>query len=175
MTDHAGGISGRAPFWDDLAPGYSVETGEAVISAEALHAFAAEYDPQPQHLDATAAGRTILGQVVASGWQTLAMTMRLVVDARLLGDTPIIAAEFGRTRFHGPVRAGDRIKADAKILSIRPMTSRDDRGFLDIEVVTSTTAGTALITQLWTLVVPRRPKPNGPTKPLVSNQEGQSC
>lgn len=144
-------------YWNDFVEGHTIETGEAELTAKAVHDFAEQYDPQPQHLDAEAAHGTVLGGLVASGWQTLAVTMRLVVDAQFLGGLPIIAAEFGRTRFHKPARIGDRIKAEAVVLTTRQMNSRSDRGFLDVEVKTFTTAGELLVTQLWTLVLPCRP------------------
>ncbi len=82
--------------------------------------------------------------------------MRLLVDARLLGSTPIVGAEFKETRFHAPMKPGDTLRAHAEVLAVRSSKSRPDRGFMDMKVTTRTSAGTALVTQQWTLRVPTR-------------------
>lgn len=121
-----------------------------------IRSFAELYDPQPMHLDEVAARETVFGEIVGSGWQTLAVTMRLLVDARLLGGTPIVGAEFKDMRFHAPVRPGDTLQANAEVTAIRPSKSRPDRGFLDMRVTTTNTAGVTLVTQSWSLVVPSK-------------------
>jgi len=141
---------------EDFKIGDVTETQEVIVSHEMIRDFAETYDPQPHHLDKVAAKGTIFGEVVGSGWQTLALTMRLLVDAKLLGGTPIVGAEFRDMRFHGPVRPGDTLRANAEILSISPSSSRPDRGFLDMKVTTRNAAGHALVTQTWRLVVPTR-------------------
>lgn len=82
--------------------------------------------------------------------------MRLLVDARILGATPIVGAEFKDMRFHAPVRPGDTLRASAEVLAVRPSKSRPERGFLDLKVTTTNGVGATLVTQSWTLVVPSR-------------------
>lgn len=148
---------GDAPrYLEDFAVGDRTETDEVVVTREMIKSFAKLYDPQPMHLDEVFARHTIFGELVGSGWQTLAVTMRLLVDARLLGGTPIVGAEFKDTRFHAPVRPGDSLRANAEIVAVRPSKSRPDRGFMDVRVTTMNTAGTTLVTQNWSLVVPSR-------------------
>ena len=108
------------------------------------------------HLDETAARGTVFGELVGSGWQTLAVTMRLLVDARILGGTPIVGAEFKDMRFHAPMRPGDTLRASAEVMEIRPSKSRPDRGFMDMKVTTRNSTGATLVTQSWSLVVPSR-------------------
>ena len=108
------------------------------------------------HLDEAAARGTVFGELVGSGWQTLALTMRLLVDARLLGGTPIVGAEFKDMRFHAPMRPGDTLRACAEVLAVRPSRSRPERGFMDLKVTTTNAAGVTLVTQSWSLVVPSR-------------------
>ena len=132
-----------------------------------LQRFAELYDPHPMHLDDEAAKATVFGELVASGWQTLALTMRLLVDARLLGSTPIVGADFKDMRFHAPLRPGERIRARAEVLGSQVSKSKPERGFLDMKVTTLDGSGSPLVTQTWRLVVPTR-VPQEPTMPASS-------
>ncbi len=144
-------------YLEDFAVGDRFETGEYPLSREQILAFATQYDPQPMHLDEDAARRTIFGEFIGSGWQTLLITMELILKARILGSTPVAAAEFREVRFHAPSRPGDILQASLEVLAIRPSRSRPDRGLMDVKVSTRTTSGTMLITQQWSLVLPCRP------------------
>lgn len=143
-------------FLEDFEVGDRVETGAFTVTRDLIRSFAEQYDPQPMHMDEAAARGTVFGELVGSGWQTLAVTMRLLVDARLLGGTPIVGAEFKDMRFHAPVRPGDTLRASAEVMAIRPSKSRPDRGFMDMKVTTKNAAGATLVTQSWSLVVPSR-------------------
>lgn len=145
-----------ARYLEDFLVGDRTESGTFTLSRDMIRSFAEVYDPQQMHLDEDAAQGTVFGELVASGWQTLAVTMRLLVDARLLGTTPIVGVEFKNMRFHAPVRPGDTLRASAEVLAVRPSKSRPERGFLDLEVTTKNDAGATLVTQSWTLLVPSR-------------------
>lgn len=147
----------RAPrYLEDFNVGDLTETAELTVTRDMILSFAEQYDPQPMHLDETAARGTVFGELVGSGWQTLAVTMRLLVDARILGGTPIVGAEFKDMRFHAPMRPGDTLRASAEVMEIRPSKSRPDRGFMDMKVTTRNSTGATLVTQSWSLVVPSR-------------------
>jgi acyl dehydratase len=139
-----------------FAVGKLIQTGEFAVTRELVRSFAELYDPQPMHLDEQAARETIFGELVASGWQTLAITMRLLVDAKLLGGAPIVGAEFRDLRFHGPVRPGDILSATAEFVAQRSSRSRPDRSFMDLQVSTRNQDGKVLLTQTWTLAMPTR-------------------
>lgn len=143
-------------YLDEFRVGDRISSGTFELTAELIRSFAEIYDPQPMHIDEEAARQTIFGELVGSGWQTLAITMRLLVDARLLGDNPIIGAEFANLRFHRPVRPGDSLKATAEVQQTRPSRSRGDRGFMDVKVTTTNQHDEMVLTQAWTLVVPTR-------------------
>ena len=143
-------------YLEDFKVGDRVETDTFTVTRDLIRAFAEQYDPQPMHLDEAAARGTVFGELVGSGWQTLAVTMRLLVDARLLGGTPIVGAEFKDMRFHAPMRPGDALRASAEVMAIRPSRSRPDRGFIDVKVTTRNALGATLVTQSWSLVVPSR-------------------
>jgi acyl dehydratase len=143
-------------FLEDFQVGDRIASDSFAVTAELIRAFAELYDPQPMHIDQDAARHTIFGELVGSGWQTLAITMRLLVDARLLGGNPIVGAEFANLRFHRPVRPGDSLKATAEVLKTRPSRSRTDRGFMELRVTTANQRGETVLTQAWTLLVPTR-------------------
>ncbi|CAN7205208.1 MaoC family dehydratase [Bosea sp. LjRoot90] len=143
-------------YLEDFKAGDRISSGSFEVTAELIRSFAELYDPQPMHIDEEAARQTIFGELVGSGWQTLAITMRLLVDARLLGGTPIVGAEFANLRFHRPIRPGDSLKATAEVLQTRPSRSRNDRGFMDLQVTTTNQHDETVLTQAWTLIVPTR-------------------
>lgn len=144
---------------EDFKIGDVIETASVTVTREMIVAFAREYDPQPMHLDEAAARQTVFGELVGSGWQTLALTMRLLVDARLLGATPIVGAEFKEMRFHAPLRPGDALRVKAEVTGLRASRSRPERGFLDMIVTTRNASGAPLVTQHWSLVLPTRMAP----------------
>lgn len=143
-------------YLEDFKIGDLTETDGFTVTRDMILSFAEQYDPQPMHLDDAAARGTLFGELVGSGWQTLAVTMRLLVDVRLLGGTPIVGAEFKDMRFHAPMRPGDTLRASAEVMAIRPSKSRPDRGFMDVQVTTRNAAGATLVTQSWRLVLPSR-------------------
>ncbi|MGO9773668.1 MAG: MaoC family dehydratase [Roseiarcus sp.] len=118
-------------YFEDFPPGEIVEYGDMPVTAEAIEEFAREFDPQPFHLDAEAARRTIAGGQIASGWHTAAMLMRMNCDEFL-----------GRTASQGapgvealdwlkPVRPGDRLRARRTTLSARASRSRPAVGVVE--------------------------------------------
>lgn len=143
-------------YLEDIQVGDLVETKKLTVTRDMIIAFAEQYDPQPMHLDEKAAYDTIFGELVGSGWQTLALTMRLLVDARLLGGTPLIGAELKNIRLHAPLSPGDTLQASAEVTAIRPSKSRPDRGLIDLKVTTRNAEGMTLASQNWSLVMPCR-------------------
>lgn len=143
-------------YLEDFTKGETFRSGSFTITPELVREFASFYDPQPMHLDEDAARASFFGELVGSGWQTLTVTMRLMVQARLLGTTPIIGAEFRDMRFLRPMRPGDTLTAVAEVTGTRPSRSKPERGFLDMVVETTNQRGEALIRQSWSLVVPTR-------------------
>jgi acyl dehydratase len=141
---------------EDFATGDRIRTGSVHITEAMSREFAAMYDPQPIHLDAEAARGSMFGGLVSSGWQTLALTMRLIADARPLGTTPLIGIEIKNLRFLHPVRPGDTLTVEAEVLGTRRSESRPERGFLDLAVTTRNQDGRPVVTQRWTLLVPTR-------------------
>jgi acyl dehydratase len=143
-------------FFEDVAVGERTRTGSVTLTRDSIVAFAKLYDPQPMHLDEEAAKTTLFGQLVASGWQTLNLTMRLMVEAKPLGTTPLVGIEINEIRFTRPVFPGDSLSAELEIMKKWLSTTRPDRGFLQGRTVTFNQKGIDVSTQLWTMLVPVR-------------------
>lgn len=148
-------MAGR--YLEDFAVGEWIASGEEYeITPERLAAYAAEFDPQAIHLDQAVAEREMFGAIVASGWHSLSVTMRLVVRSQIFGGGPVVGVGIDRLRFLQPVRAGDRLRAQAEVLEIRPSSSRADRGYLVLRITTLRHDDAPVLTQDWTVLVPRR-------------------
>ncbi len=142
---------------EDFAVGEVIDSSEEYeVTPERLHAYASEYDPQPIHLDAAAAEDEMFGGIVASGWHSLSATMRLMVRSRMFDGGPIVGVGIDGLRFLQPVRAGDVLRARAEVLELRPSRTRPDRGYLVARITTLRHDGTPVLTQDWTLLLPRR-------------------
>jgi len=126
------------------------------MTAERIDAYASEYDPQPIHIDADAADLGIFGGIIASGWHTLSVTMRLMVRSNIFGGAPVVGVGVDNLRYLKPVRPEDVLRARAEVLEVRPSRSHSDRGYLVLRVTTLRRDDQPVITQEWTVLVPRR-------------------
>jgi acyl dehydratase len=153
MTQSA---SGPARFFEDVSEGERTKTGSFTFTTESIVAFATQYDPQPMHLDAEAGKASFFKAQVASGWQTLGVTMRLMVDAHTFGTTPLIGLQIDEIRFAHPVYPGDTVTAEMEITGKRASKSRPDRGFLTGKTITLNQDGKEVLSQLWTMLMPVR-------------------
>ncbi len=145
-------------FLEDLRVGQTFRSGSAVMDPERIKAFATEFDPQPFHLDEAAAAGSLFGGLVASGWHTAALSMRLMVesDFRIAGG--LIGAGVEEIRWPRPVRPGDVLRVESEVLDIRPSQSKPDRGIVRIRNTTLNQDGQPVMIQVANLIVPRRPE-----------------
>ena len=112
------------------SPGYQVSAAE-------VKAFAGQFDPQAQHLDEAAASGTMFGELVASGWQTASLTMRLMLEGGLAGvKSRGMGLEVKHLKWLLPVRPGDTLHAQTEVLELRPSRSKPDRGVVIARTVT---------------------------------------
>lgn len=150
---------------DDLAVGDRFRTDEYAITAEEILDFAGRYDPQPFHLDETAAGDTFFQGLAASGWHTAAITMRLIVTSGLPIATGIIGAGV-ELSWPTATRPGDVVHAEMTVTEVRASRSRPDRGFVTVAYDTVTRTGEIRQRTTATLLLFRRssrgPLRNGP-------------
>jgi acyl dehydratase len=123
-------------FFEDFAVGLRFGSfGAILVTAERIKSFAAEFDPQPFHLDDAAGRDSLFGGLVASGWHTAAVAMRLIVDSDLglAGQGAGIAVE--SLRWPVPVRAGDRLRLEGTVTEARLSRSHADRGIVKFQTV----------------------------------------
>jgi acyl dehydratase len=115
-------------YWEDFTPGWTYESGSRSLGAEEIKAFAREYDPQAYHVDEEAARVTPFGGLIASGWQTCAVAMRLMCDGYLLESACIGSPGLEELRWLKPVRPGDALRFRATVLEQAPSASQATRG-----------------------------------------------
>lgn len=123
-------------YVEDLKVGQVFRTGTKLVDADEVRAFAADFDPQPFHLDEEAGRSSIFGRMAASGWHTAAMTMRLYVDSPFRPAGGSIGAGMDELKWPRPVYPGDTLRAEIEILSARVSRSKPDRGIVRIRCVT---------------------------------------
>lgn len=115
-------------YWEDFAVGQVYELGSVKVTAEDIVDFARQWDPQPFHLDEELAAASPFGGLVASGWHSAAMFMRLYVDA-LLNDTSCQGGSgIDELRWLKPVRPGDTLSGWATVVEVVPSSRRPQRG-----------------------------------------------
>jgi acyl dehydratase len=115
-------------YWEDFTPGRVFETPARTLSAEDIVRFAREYDPQTFHTDAEAARATPFGGLIASGWQTCGITMRLMCDGYLLETSCTGSPGLEELRWLKPVRPGDTLCLKTTVLESTPSGRQANRG-----------------------------------------------
>ncbi len=143
-------------YLEDLSVGQKFGTGRSTVDAARIKSFAAEFDPQPFHLDEDAAEKSLLRGLAASGWHTAAMTMRLLVDGEFKPAGGILGAGFDQMQWPRPVRPGDELHAEGEIIEVRPSKSRPDLGLVKVRVTTLNQKDEPVQVFIANLLVPRR-------------------
>jgi acyl dehydratase len=145
-------------YLEDYAPG-QVYRGATriVVDAAGIKRFAAEFDPQPFHLDEAAAEGTFFRGLAASGWHTAAVLMRLVVDSDFKPAGGVVGAGFDDFRWPRPVRPGDTLRCETEVLEVRPSKSRPEQGIVKVRFSAINQHDEPVQVMVGNLVVPRRP------------------
>lgn len=141
-------------YLDDFRVGERIETGEVAVTRAMIDEFAQAFDPQPFHLDDGAAAASVFGRLVASGWHTAALTMRLLVEGRVLGGTPLVGAGIDELRWPRAVEPGDRLKAVIEVLETRRSASNPARGVMRARTVTVNQRGEPVQSMVATMILP---------------------
>jgi acyl dehydratase len=144
-------------FLEDLSVGQTFRTATVSVDLDRLKAFAADFDPQPFHLDEAAAGSSFFGRLVASGWQTAALTMRLMVTSEFRIAGGMIGVGVEQVRWPRPVYPGDVLRVEGEVLEVRPSRSNLNQGIVRIRSKTLNQDGDVVMEQTASLVVPRDP------------------
>lgn len=118
-------------YYEDVEIGDTAEFGEYHVTEEEIIEFAEAYDPQPFHTDPEAARDSAFGQLVASGWHTASMCMRMVVDGPLQEQATMGARGVDELRWHQPVTPGDTLHVRTEVLDKRVSESDPRRGYVD--------------------------------------------
>lgn len=146
-------------YWEDMEVGQVVTSRPQVMTRERIVAFAAEFDPQPQHLDEDAARGSMFGELVASGWHTAALTMRLQFEAvvsRFPGGS--LGAQIDTLAWLRPVRPGDLLRAKIEVMEMRPSRSRPERGVVTMRTTTLNQRDEPVQAMTASVLVPRHPQ-----------------
>jgi acyl dehydratase len=117
-------------YFEDYVPGTVVEYGPIAVDEAEIVAFARRYDPQPIHTDPEAARRGSFGGVIASGWHTASLMMRLLVDHYVSRVASLASPGIDELRWLAPVRPGDELSLRITVLDARRSTSKPDRGIV---------------------------------------------
>jgi acyl dehydratase len=143
-------------YLEDFAAGQKYPTGTLRVTPDDIKAFAASFDPQPFHLGEESAKGTFFGGLVASGWHTAALTMKLLVGGELRPAHGIIGAGCDEMRWPQPVFPGDELRAESEILEVRASKSRPAQGLIKVRTTTYNQRGDAVQVFVGNLLVPRR-------------------
>ena len=144
-------------YLEDFETGQTFRSGRIRIDVDRIKSFAAEFDPQPFHLDERAASDSIFGGLAASGWHTAAITMRLLVDSDLAPAGGIVGAGFDELRWPRAVRPGDELHVESEVLEVRASKSRPDQGVIKVRTTTLNLNNEPVQVFVGNLLVPRRP------------------
>ena len=144
-------------YFEDLTPGRVFELGAVEVSADEIIEFATRYDPQPFHIDPAAAADTMFGGIIASGWHTCSMCMRLLVDELLSQSTSLGSPGMEQILWLAPVRPGDRLTARSTVEEVRPSSSKPDRGTVTLLTEMQNQAGVLVMTMRGMGMYSRRP------------------
>jgi acyl dehydratase len=153
-ADSAGDPATTPLYFDDLAVGRRFVSAARALDADAIKAFARDYDPQPFHTDEAAAQGTFFDGLAASGWHTAALTMRLIVDS-----VPIAGGLIGagvELKWPQPTRPGDILAVTSEIVEMRASQSRPHIGIVKMRSMTRNQRGEVVQDLTSTMVVPRR-------------------
>lgn len=115
-------------YFEDFAVGEVIEFGSVEVTEEAIIEFARQFDPQPFHIDPEAAVETPFGGLIASGWHTCALYMRLMCDGMLNDSSSQGASGMEELRWLNPVRPGDTLTGNYTVLAVRRSSTKPHRG-----------------------------------------------
>ncbi|MCY1035831.1 MaoC family dehydratase [Corallococcus sp. BB11-1] len=144
-------------YFDDFPIGEILELGPYGVTREEILAFANQFDPQPFHVDEVAAGQSIYGGIIASGWHTASICHKLLVQGLLATSASMGSPGLDELRWKKPVRPGDTLKVRVETLETRPSTSKPDRGAIKFRFEVVNQHGDVVMTEIANALFARRP------------------
>ena len=142
--------------FEDFSPGPLGRFGPRHVTAEEIRAFAAEFDPQPMHLDAAVASRSMLGGLAGSGWHLCSIVMRMMFDGFIGRTASLGSPGVNELRWLAPFRPGDDIVLDVEVTEARVSRSRPTTGIVMFEMTASSASGQPLCEMISPIIVLRR-------------------
>src|SRR5712675_3121366 len=142
--------------FEDFPPGHLGTFGPRRVTREEILAFAAEFDPQPMHLDEEAASRSMLKGLSASGWHLCSLMMRMICDGYIGRTASLGSPGVNEVRWLAPLRPGDDITLDMEVAEARLSRSRPDTGIVTFKGVVRNAAGEVLCEMVSPIIVARR-------------------
>jgi acyl dehydratase len=143
-------------WFDDLILGMRFKSPEKRVTREEIKRFASEFDPQAYHLDEAAAEHSMFGGLVASGWHTAAIAMRLAVETRPFGKHPLLGLGVDELQWIAPVRPDDMIRLEGEVVELTPSRSKP-QGIARVKWTAFNQRGELVYTFIPIAIVPRRP------------------
>jgi acyl dehydratase len=143
---------------DDLTLGATCELGSFTFDEADMVDYARRYDPQTMHTDPVAALEEPVGGLIASGWQTASVAMRLMIDAKPFGIGRILGVGVDGLRWPKPVRPGDTISGSVEVAEIKPSTQKPDRGMVRLRLTLKNQNGETVMTSEPMMILSRRPQ-----------------
>jgi acyl dehydratase len=142
-------------YFEDWTIGERIQTASVQLDEAQIVEFARAYDPQPFHVDPEAARHSKFGRLIASGWQTASLTMRLIVDCGVFGKHGGIGMGVDELRWLKPVFPGDTLRVEAEAVSAR---AGKNSGIVHFTLNTLNQHGETVMTHTAIVLVPRRPQ-----------------
>jgi len=143
-------------YWEDFKPGDVAVYGPRLVTREEIVAFAAEFDPQPMHMDETAASATLLGGLAGSGWHSCLLTMRMMADGFILDSASMGSPGVEEVRWLKPLRPDTHVRLRVTVLDTRSSNSRPEMGLTRIRYDLIDDADTVITTMTSTMMLGRR-------------------
>jgi acyl dehydratase len=142
--------------FEDFPIGHFGTYGPRRVTREEILAFAAEFDPQPMHLDEAAASRSMLKGLSASGWHLCSIMMRMMVDGFAGNSASLGSPGVNEVRWLAPLRPGDDVTLDIEVVEARVSRSRPETGLVMVKAVARNAAGEALCEMVSPMIMTRR-------------------
>jgi len=142
--------------FEDFPPGHFGTFGPRHVTREEILAFAAEFDPQPMHLDEEAAGKSMLRGLSGSGWHLGSLMMRMLFDGFLGRTASLGSPGVDELRWLSPLRPGDDLTLDVEVKDARASRSRPDLGIITFGMRVRNAAGQVLLEATSPIMVKRR-------------------
>jgi acyl dehydratase len=143
-------------WFNDLIVGTRYKGAEVKVTRDDIKRFAAEFDPQPFHLDKVGAEKTIFRGLAASGWHTVALAMRMIVSLRPFGSNPVVGLGVDDLRWLAPVRPDDTLRIEGEVVELTPSRTKP-QGTVRVRWAVFNQNDEEVLRFTPIVVVPRRP------------------